>query len=597
MGNQYMSMENLRFWMFDVHNVEALFELERFQDYDRESIEMFLQSLKDFADASLYPFFTAMDEKPVRFDNGKVLAHPQLKNIIAKAAELGWLGPGFDYEFGGMQIPESIFLAGNHILESANNSATGYLNLTTGSANLILAFGDDELKRTYVPKMVNGTWMGTMALTEPQAGSSLSFLTTSAQPAVDGYYHIRGQKIFISGGDHQFAENFIHLTLARIEGAPEGTKGISLFVVPKFRPDSEGGLEPNDVITAGDFQKMGQRGYATTHLVFGENENCRGWLLGEPHQGLKYMFQMMNAARIDVGATAASTATAAYYASLKYAKERSQGTLLSGGSPQNGQTLIINHPDIKRMLLLQKAITEGSMSLLFECSRLADLHAHATDGKNGDYHMLLELLTPIAKTYPAEAGQRAINNGLQVLGGYGFCIDFPLQQYYRDIRIMSLYEGTTGIQSLDLLGRKMTMKNGRAVDLLVMEIEKTINDAITFEATKPYAKLLGEKLRLTDQVFRHLAAFAKTGDLERFLADATVFMEFAGTLVVAWQWLKMGIVAQKAIEAKENSPFYQGKLHTMKFFFHYEVPKMEALAQTLQNVEKLTIGEDIIDYL
>jgi butyryl-CoA dehydrogenase len=523
--------------------------------------------------------------------------HPQLENIIKKTAELGWIGPGFDYEYDGMQLPESIYLAGNHILESANNSAVGYINLTTGSANLILSFGNEELKQTYVPKMVTGDWLGTMALTEPQAGSALSYITTSAKPEEGGSYKIKGQKIFISGGDHQYAENFVHLTLARIEGAPAGVKGISLFVVPKFRPTDGGGLENNDVITAGDFQKMGQRGYATTHLVYGENDNCQGWLVGEPNMGLKYMFQMMNAARIDVGATAASTATAAYYASLQYANERSQGTKLSGKGAKDGQTLIINHPDVKRMLLLQKAITEGAMSLLFECTRFGDLSHEATDGKNGDYHMLLELLTPIAKTYPSEAGQRSISNGLQVLGGYGYCIDFPLQQYYRDIRIMSLYEGTSGIQSLDLLGRKMTIKNGRSVELLVMEIQMTIQTAITHKELQPYAKILGKKLVLTNDVFQHLAGFAMKGEMEYFLADASLFMEFASTLVIAWQWLKMGTVAQEAIKNGNSSDFYKGKLHTMEFYFNYEVPKMVGLAETMKSEAFLTIGDEVIGYL
>lgn len=597
MADQYMSMDNLRFWLFDVHKIDELFELERFKDYDRESIELFLQSMKDLADAEFFPYFSEMDEQPVHFKDGKVIAHPQLENVIKKTAELGWFGPGFDYEYEGLQIPDSIFLAGNHILESANNSAIGYINLTTGSANLILSFGSETLKKTYLPKMVSGEWMGTMALTEPQAGSALSFITTSAKPTEEGHYKINGQKIFISGGDHQFADNFVHLTLARIEGAPEGTKGISLFVVPKKRLQADGSLEDNDVITAGDFQKMGQKGYATVHLVYGENDNCHGYLVGEPHQGLKYMFQMMNTARIDVGAMAASTATAAYYASLQYAKERSQGLKLSGGHPKNEQTLIINHPDVKRMLLLQKAIIEGAMSLLFEATKFEDLYKNAVDGKNGDYHFLLELLTPIAKTYPSEAGQRAISNGLQVLGGYGFCIDFPLQQYYRDIRIMSLYEGTTGIQSLDLLGRKMTMKNGRAVELLVMEIQKTIQASIQFEELKPYAKILGDKLTLTNEVFQHLAAYAVKGKTEKFLADATVFMEFAGTLVIAWQWLKMATVARKKIEAGNNTDLFKGKIYTMKFYFTYEVPKMDGLATVLKNNENLTVGDQALDFL
>lgn len=597
MADQYTSMENLRFWVFEVHKAEDLFAFSRYADYDKESVDILLDSIKDLTDKEYFPYFSEMDEKGAYYKDGGVIVHPQIDNIIKKTAEIGWVGAIFDYETGGMQLPETVYLAGNHIMECANNSVTGYLGLTTGSASLIVSFGSDKLKETYVPKMMSGEWMGTMALTEPQAGSALSYITTSAKPTGDGFYKIEGQKIFISGGDHQFSENFVHLTLARIEGAPEGVRGISLFVVPKFRPKADGSLENNDVIIAGDFQKMGQKGYCTTHLVYGENDNCHGWLVGEPNMGLKYMFQMMNAARIDVGATAAGAATAAYHASLQYANERSQGTKLTK-TTEKGQTSIINHPDIKRMLLLQKAISEGAMSLLFECTKLHDMQIAAEDDKAGDYHLLLELLTPIAKTYPSEAGQRSISNGLQILGGYGFCIDFPLQQYYRDIRIMSLYEGTTGIQSLDLLGRKMTMKDGRASFLLAQEIQKTITAAIVHDELKPYAKILGEKLFSTANLSEHLLAFAKKGDMEHFLADATLFMDFMSTLVIAWQWLKMATVAQEALQNNTATPdFYKGKLHIMKFYYTYEVPKMAGLAETIKSELDLTVGDEVLNFL
>lgn len=594
MAEQYTSIENLKFLLYDVHKAEEVIERPRYQDYDRESIDILIESAKDMADQHLFPYFQVMDEEPVKYEDGKVIVHPQMEKVIKEMSEAGWISAGFNYDQGGMQLPVMASLAAYHIFTAANNSATGYVSLTSGAARLIISFGNSELQETFASKMLVGEWMGTMALTEPQAGSSLSDITTTASPMKEGYYKIKGQKIFISGGDHQFAENFVHLTLARIEGAPMGTKGISLFVIPKHRPTADGGLEYNDVFTAGDFQKMGQKGYATTHLVFGEEDNCRGWLVGEPNQGLKYMFQMMNAARIEVGLTAASAATAAYYASLQYAKERPQGRKLMKGGVKDvaqEQTLIINHPDVRRMLLLQKAVTEGALSLLLACGRLEDLLKSSDGREKEEAHLLLELLTPIAKTYPSEMGRVSISNGLQVLGGYGYCTDFPLQQYYRDIRIMALYEGTTGIQSLDLLGRKMTMKNGAAVELLVGEMKETIRSASTFGEFKPYANTLGEKLSSIQLVMEHLLKYAMEGNHERFLADATLFMEMMSTVVIGWQWLNMATVAKNAL-VTGNMPygpdFYESKIHTMKFYYKYEMPKTLGLVQTLMDTAELT---------
>ncbi len=595
MANEYMSMDNLDFLLKEVHQVEDVLSAALYQDYDLESFDIMLNAAKDLADQIYFPCFKEMDEHPAHYENGKVIVHPKLEEIIKKTAENGWFGSCFSYENGGMQLPQMVFHAASHIFQAANNHVVGYNNLTTGSANLIVTFGSQELIDTYVPNMLSAKWMGTMALTEPQAGSSLSDITTSASPLRDGSYSIKGQKIFISGGDHQFAENFIHLTLARIEGAPAGTKGISLFVVPKFRPNGDGSLSNNDVIVAGDYQKMGQKGYATTHLVYGENNDCRGYLVGEPHMGLKYMFQMMNEARIDVGLTAASTSAAAYYASLQYAKERPQGRLLSSSGKKNvkeEQTLIINHPDVRRMLFLQKAITEGALSLLFECSKLVDLHQISEGEEKENYHLILDFLTPIAKTYPSEMGRESISNGLQVLGGYGFCSDFPLQQYYRDIRIMSLYEGTTGIQSLDLLARKVPMAKGKALQLILKEINKTIKEAGEEESLKPYSDDLHEKLKLIGKVLQYLNGFAQKGDFEKYLADATIFMELTSTIVVAWQWLKQAIVANKALNSgnlKFEKLFYESKVHTMKFYFKYELPKTISLTETLLSPEMLTI--------
>ena len=386
-----------------------------------------------------------MDEDPARYDDGKIYVHPAVGVMMKNAGENGNIGSTFDYDDGGLQLPHTIKAAQAHIVQCANNSLPGYTGLTGGAAQLIVKFGSQELKDTYVPNMMAGKWGGTMCLTEPQAGSSLSDITTSATPNGDGSYAIKGQKIFISGGDHEYAENFVHLVLARIDGAPKGTKGISLFVVPKHRP-TENGLESNDVITAGDFQKMGQKGYCTTHLVFGENDNSKGWLVGAENRGLKNMFLMMNGARIDVGNIATSIATAAYYASLQYAEERPQGRRIGNAGQKDvaaEQTTIVNHPDVRRMLLLQKSVVEGALALVLQASIYHDQSIAGAEEDKEKYHNLLEILTPMVKTYPSEMGLTSIINGLQIFGGYGFCTEFPLEQYYRDIKITSLYEGTT----------------------------------------------------------------------------------------------------------------------------------------------------------
>ena len=597
---EYMSMDNLRFLLHDVHQLSELFQYDRYKDYDQSSVDILLDAAKAWADADFYPSYRSMDENPAYYADGKVYSHPILKKILKEAGENGWLGQYFDYKDGGMQMPFTVTNAISHILEAANNHIPGYLGLTSGSAHLIASYGSEELKQTYIPNMLNGKWSGTMCLTEPQAGSSLSDVKTSGTPTDQGYYKIKGQKIFISGGDHEASDNFVHLALVRIDGAPAGTKGISLFVIPKFRPTADGGFEPNDVKTAGDFQKLGQRGYSTVHLVFGEEDNCFGWLVGEANMGLKYMFQMMNGARIDVGMTAASTATAAYYASLQYAKERPQGRRIESSGRKNvneDQTTIINHADVRRMLLLQKSIVEGALSLLLECCMYEDRYIAGSADEKEANHLLLELLTPIAKTFPSEKGKEAIDNGLQVLGGYGFCMDFSLQQYYRDVRIMSIYEGTTGIQSIDLLGRKVTMQNGKALQLLSEKIMATIQDASNYDELKPYAETLGKKLGDIQKVLSKLIPMALSGDYERYLADATIFMQLTSTVVIGYQWLKMAVVAKQKLiigDTQYDVSFYENKIHTMKFYYKYEMPKTSGYVETLLSDEVLTIvGEEV----
>lgn len=596
MTNQYVDIENLKYLLFEVHQVENILKKDRFKDYDKTAIDIFIDSVKSFSDTALFPFIKDMDEKPSYFKDGKINIHPQFENILKSAGEMGIVGAMYDFEDGGMQLPSSIFHAAYFIMEAANNHVPGYFGLTAGSANLILSFGNQYLKDTYVPNMLDLTWGGTMCLTEPQAGSSLSDVSTEAVPTEKDYYLIKGQKIFISAGDHQFSNNFVHLVLARIKGAPSGIKGVSLFVVPKNRPTDNGEFTFNNAAIVGEFEKMGQKGYCTTHIVFGDNNDCRGWLVGEANKGLSYMFQMMNEARIATGRMGAAISSASYYASLKYANERPQGRKLNSSGQKNAdeeQTLIINHPDIKRMLFSQKAIIEGSLSLIFETANYLDREMTSDSSEEKEkYNLLLELLTPIAKTYPAEKGIESTSHAVQILGGYGFCFDFMPQQYYRDIRIIALYEGTTGIQSLDLLGRKITMKNGKPIALLAAEIQQIINEANKFESLQTYAATLLDNLGLVQKVIQGLMPYAIKGNYERYLADATVFMDFFGTIVIGWQWLKIAVNAEKALhenDLKQAKEFYQSKIHTMKFYYNYELIKTKGLAKTLLNEEELTI--------
>ena len=589
----YTNLKVISYLLFNVHHTKDLLKHEYFSAFDKDAIEILLKAVKDFSDKELFPYIKEMDEKPSYFKDGKIIIHPQFKTIFKKAVEMDLVNATFSFDEGGLQLPISVFHSLYYIMEAANNHVSGYLGLTLGAANLIISFGNQELKNTYATKMLKMEWGGTMCLTEPQAGSSLSDIKTQAIKVENkDYYQIKGQKIFISAGDHQFADNFVHLVLARVKGAPKGTKGVSLFVVPNKRPTNKG-LEDNKVRVLGEFEKLGQRGYCTSHLSFGDEPDCRGWLVGKENKGLSYMFLLMNEARIATGRMGAGIASAAYYAALQYAKERPQGRLLNNKGKKDDnkeQTLIINHPDIKRMLLKQRAIVEGSLSLIIQTAHYLDQLKICDENDKEKYKLLLELLTPIVKTFPAEQGKIAVDNGLQILGGYGFTTDFILQQYYRDIRIISIYEGTTGIQSLDLLGRKVTIKNGKALHYLMEEMAITLKEATNFNELSSYAKQLKKQLELVKTIMAKLIPKALAGDFENFLADANIFMDFLSTLVIGWQWLKIAATACKTkTENEKNTGFEDNLIHTMAYFYIYEMPKLEGLAKILLNNQSLTV--------
>ncbi len=591
MAEKFVSERNLKFLLYEVFDAPALTQYPYYADHNRESFDMALETAMKIGKNLMKPKLAEMDKNPPEYVDGRVKVHPVIKEVMKECGEGGWIAASFPFDLGGQQLPLMISAACRFIFSAANYSTSTYPNLTTGAAHLILSFGSPEMAETYVPKMFAGEWQGTMALTEPQAGSSLADLSTTAEPTDQGYYKLRGQKIFISAGDHDGVDNVIHLMLAKIKGAPAGVKGISLFIVPQRRMEN-GTLVPNDVNTAGIYHKLGYRGTPITQLSMGENNDCRAYLVGQPHKGLAYMFQMMNEARIDVGMGAAGIASAAYYASLEYARERPQGRKVTSKDPTQPQIPIIQHADIKRLLLFQRAVVEGSLALLLQCSKYADLERVLAGEEKERYTLLLDLLTPVVKTYPSEMGILSASSGLQILGGYGYCDEFPLEQFYRDARIHPIHEGTTGIQGITLLGRNVTLKNGQAFKLFLGEVQGTIKEAEEVPELKPYAQELKEAVDKLTKVTLHLIGLAGSKGAEIFLADSTLYLEFFGIVSIAWQWLLQALSIQKALDQKPTeteADFYQGKFCTFRYFFGYELPKIEGLMKRLMAADGLTV--------
>ena len=592
MAAKFISERNIKFLLYEVFDVESLTKYEYYNEHNRKMFDMVLKAAVKLGKDLLFPIFEEMDRNQPELVNGEVKVHPSVKTIMKEFGEGGWISSRVPFDQDGEQLPSLVADVCEFIFAAANYSANAYPGLTFGASHLIESFGGKELYDTYVPKMRAGDWQGTMALTEPEAGSSLSDITTMAEPTEKGYYLIKGQKIFISAADHDGVENVIHLMLAKIEGAPAGVKGISLFVVPKKRIDDNDNLVPNDVVASGVYHKLGYRGCPIVQLSIGDKNDCRGWLVGEPHNGLKYMFQMMNEARIGVGMGATAMATAAYYASLDYSKSRLQGRKMGQKDPNLPPVPIIEHADVKRMLLFQRAVIEGALSLIMQCSKYVDYQKVLSGEDKEKYHLLLEILTPIAKSYPSEMGVIAISQGLQCLGGSGYCDDYPLEQYYRDCRIHPIHEGTTGIQGMDLLGRKVIMKDGQAFLLYINELHQTIAAARKFDNLVRFADELNEALTKLQEVTQHLILIAQKEGPEAFLADATLYLEFFGLITVAWQWLLQGIAVQKALNngaPRRDSNFYQGKMLTLRYFFAYELPKILGMEKRLLDSDGLTI--------
>jgi len=585
-------MRNLKFTIHEFigKNIKGLTPAGK---TDIKSTDMILNAAFEFAKDAMHPLFEEMDRHPPQLCDGRVRVHKDVRKIMQTLGDDGWISATFPEKWNGQHMSAVLFHAVNFIFSAANYSAAVFQELTIGAAHLIHTFGSETLQQTYLPHMLSGRWQGTMALTEPEAGSSLGDLITSATPLKDGSYAIAGDKIFISAGDHDGVDNVVHLMLARIKDAPSGVKGISLFVVPRLRPDRNGNLIDNDVTVNQIFHKMGYRGSPITGLTMGEKNACRGFLVGEPNKGLMYMFQMMNGARLDVGTGATGISTAAYHAALDYARIRKQGRSISDKKSID-PVPIISHPDVKRMLLFQRAVTEGSLALILLCGLYDDLSHELREDQREKYALLLDILIPVAKSFPSEMSILSTSQSMQCLGGYGYCDDFPVEQHFRDTRIHPIHEGTTGIQGMDLLGRKVRILNGKALVLLMGEIEKTIGEArehAQFETASEDMSAVASTVYATTQT---LFGMKNDRGEEAYLSNATIYLEMFGYFIIGWLWLVQAMVAKKQLMGKKvkktDIRFYEGKIKVQEYYFANELPKIQSLAKILTRQVPVTIS-------
>jgi alkylation response protein AidB-like acyl-CoA dehydrogenase len=590
--SKLLNRRDVAFMLYEMLDVEALTRRQRFAEHTRETFDAALHSAERIAEEKFAPHNRKADLNEPRFENGRVNIIPEVQEALQAFRHAGFMAAAQDFELGGMQLPWTVAQACFAWFNAANISTAGYPFLTIANANLIRTFGSPAQRQKYLPSLLSGRFFGTMCLSEPQAGSSLSDIRTTAHPNQDGSYSMTGNKMWISAGEHDLSENIVHLVLARIHGAPAGVKGISLFIVPKYLINDDGTLgKRNDVALAGLNHKMGFRGTANCVLNFGEQGGAHAELVGEPNKGLVYMFHMMNEARIGVGMGATVLGYTGYLHALAYARERPQGRLPGGKNAQLPPVKIIQHADVKRMLLAQKAYVEGALALCLYCSFLVDESRTAEEEKSRrDAHLLLDILTPIAKAWPSQYCLEANNLAIQVHGGYGYTREYPVEQFYRDNRLNPIHEGTNGIQALDLLGRKAGMHDGAAMQLLARQISSVVSEARVCESVdlQCYGTLLNDALDRTISVTRHLLCMTARGEVDLGLANASVYLELVGHTVIAWLWMKQALVAAKRVGtgAEDDRNFYRGKLQACAFFLRWELPKTKQWAELLDGLDQ-----------
>lgn len=583
MSLSLLSARDIEFQLYDVMQVDRLLERARYADHSRETFDAVIATARGLAEAHM-PFRHESDEHEPFVRDGKVVTPASVERAVQAMADAGFIAATQDVENGGMQLPHVITTAALMWLDAVDIATSSYALLAAGVANLVATFGSASQKERYLEALLTGRYSGTMALTEAEAGSSLADVRTLATPSGVGTYHLTGTKMWISGGEHEMSENIVHMVLARIAGAPAGVKGISLFLVPRYRTNAAGTPLTNGVRLGGLIHKMGWRGTTSTILNFGEHEPCVGELVGDAHKGLSYMFQMMNEARIGVGRAGTAISYAAYRQSLEYARTRKQGRLPGEKDPSRPPVAIIEHADVRRMLLAQKSIVEGALALILECAYLVDeAHTATSEQARADANALLEVLTPIAKSWPADAGQEAISLAIQTLGGYGFAREYPIERLYRDNRLNAIHEGTNGVQALDLLGRKVRQDSGAGFRALLQRMRATADASITNAALAAIGGQLHDAIARMERVTASLLA---SGDEPaRALANASAYLDLVSRTTVAWLWLRQGRTASTSLEHSSNdseAAFYRGKLQAMRYWFGWELPRTVQLCELLE---------------
>ena len=570
---------DIDFVLYEQLGVQAFCDLDRYEEFDRKTFDMILSEARNFAVKEIYPTFAEADRVGAVFEEGQVKVPPCFHRPYKLFVEGEWTAMTADPELGGQGLPVMIAQAASEYLCGANYAFGLYGFEGHAAGRMIEVFGTEEQKRLFLKKMYTGEWGGTMDLTEPGAGSDVGALTTTAVKNADGTYSITGNKIFITSGDQDLTENIIHPVLARIEGAPAGTAGISLFIVPKIWVNEDGSLgEDNDVVCTGIEEKMGIHGSATCSLTYGGRGQCRGLLLGEENKGMRVMFQMMNDARIMVAAIGLNCASAAYAHALDHARNRRQGRALEKMMDKDApQVPIIDHPDVRRMLLWMKSHLEAMRSMVYYGGYLLEKQEHGATPQEREYHKeLLDFLTPVLKSYCTDRGVEICSEAIQVFGGYGYTKDYPVEQLLRDVRVAPIYEGTNGIQAMDLLARKLGMKQGGVFMTLVQEISATVDQAKGVEILKPLALGLEQSVGNLVELAQHMGNTALSPKFRVAFAHAVPFQEVVGDVVSAWMLLWRGVTASAAlgrtgIKAKDQL-FYQGQIQTAQYFIQSILP-------------------------
>jgi len=591
MKSRIMSEQDLEFMLYEWLKVQELTSRPRYQDHSRETFDAVMALAQQLAERDFAPHNRLADLNEPWFDGTQVHIIPEVSAALQALAESGLVVATLDAEFGGGQLPHVVGRAASTWLQAANLATATYPALSIANAHLLLAHGSAEQIDRFVRPVIEGRAYGTMCLSEPQAGSSLADVVTRAVEAGDGTYRIFGSKMWISAGDHDLSENIIHLVLARTPGAPAGVKGISLFIVPKFLVNDDGSLgERNDVVLAGINHKMGYRGTVNTILNFGEGAHqpggkagAVGYLVGQEHQGLAYMFHMMNEARIGVGAAAVALGYTGYLHALDYARNRPQGRLVWEKDPTSPPVPIVKHADVRRMLLASKSYVEGGLALVLYAARLLDEQVSAEDEAGRDRaSLLLDVLTPIVKAWPSQWCLKANDYAIQVHGGYGYTREYPVEQFYRDNRLNSIHEGTDGIQAIDLLGRKVTMNAGAGLRALYEEIAQAGSEATGDLAI--HAKALQAAM---DRVPMVTATLWADRDPRVALANSSLYADAVGRVVIAWLWLEQMV----ACEGREGS-FYEGKRAAGNYFFDFELPAIHPMLDLLQRRDTTFVDLD-----